>query len=385
MNNLNGEYHILIISNGFPNYFNQLDGIFYFDQAKALKQTFPNLKIGFLSVNPVGVKDFLRRPNIFKLGSKTFLNSDVEFNVLHYLNLPFINNFDVKMTCWLIPKLFKRYITKFGKPQIIHVHGFEAGKASIEIKNKYQIPFVITEHSSKFINNKLTIEQRQIANDVFKNSSHNIAVSNYFARRLESMFNVPFVTIPNMVKTNEIISEDNVTKQYKIISIGTFNDNKNQILLLQALAKHRFGKILLVGKGPNETTLRSFAKDNNLEKDVDFLPFQPRKELFKLIKQAFCLAITSHHETFGVVAIEAMACGVPVISTKAGGPSDIVINDFNGYITESNPDSFYEAYCKVSENLVKFAPMTLKDYVEKHFSEKAISMQLLTAYKIIIK
>jgi glycosyltransferase involved in cell wall biosynthesis len=264
------------------------------------------------------------------------------------------------------------------------VHAYEAGLAAIYLKEKYQIPYLITEHSSKFVNQSLTSIQEKIAQKVFLNSSLNIAVSNYFAEKLNAMFNLPFISIANLVKMEEFGESEVSNKKYQIISIGNFNDNKNQILLLQTLEKYRFGKVLLVGEGVNEIKLRTFVKENNLENMVDFLPFQSRQKLFSLIKQSLCLAITSNHETFGVVAIEAMACGVPVISTKAGGPNDIIINGVNGYIIESNADSFYEAYCLISENLPKFAPDILINYANSHFSENAISQKLINLYKSIL-
>jgi glycosyltransferase involved in cell wall biosynthesis len=362
-----------------------LDGIFYLDQAIALKKYHPNSKVGFISVNPIGLRDFIKKPNIFKLGMNSFDQFGVQIIHYCYINIPFISNFDIKIGKLIFPKLFVKYITKYGQPQIIHLHAYEAGLATINIKEKYKIPYIITEHSSKFINNKLTDTQESIAYQVFKNSSLNIAVSSYFAKNLNSKFKVPFITIANLVKMNEFNNKEIIPKKYQIISIGTFNQNKNQILLLETLKKYKFGKVLLVGEGPNEFQLKNFVKEFQLTELVEFLPFQPREKLFKLIKQSVCLAITSNHETFGVVAIEALACGIPVISTKAGGPDDIIVNEINGYIIENNVDSFYEAFCKVSKKLSKFAPSTFIDYAMQNFSEKAISEKLFNTYMNIIK
>ena len=186
MNSNTEKYHILIISNGFPNYYNPLDGIFYFDQAIALKKTYPDCQIGFIAVNPVGIKDFLKKPNIFKFGTKRFINTGVNFVHFSYLNVPVIPNFDIKIANCMFPKLYANYAKKFGAPQIIHVHAFEAGLAAIYLKKKYQIPYLITEHSSKFVNQSLSPAQEEIAQTVFLNSSLNIAVSNYFAQKLTS-------------------------------------------------------------------------------------------------------------------------------------------------------------------------------------------------------
>lgn len=385
MNNSKNNYHILIISNGFPNYYNALDGIFYYDQALALKKNFPNAKIGFISVNPIGLRDFIKKPNLFKLGMNKYNRFGVNIYQFCYINIPIIPNFDIKIANFLYPKLFKGYIKKFGLPQIIHVHAFEAGLAAILIKQKYHIPFLITEHSSKFLNNKLSEVQQAIAKQVFSESALNIAVSSDFAKKLSVRFKLPFITIANLVKMDEFGPMHAESKVYDLINIGAFNDNKNQILILKSLAKYKFGKVLLVGEGPNENKLKTYVKENQLEHFVDFMPFKSRQELFSLIKKAHCLAVTSNHETFGVVAIEAMACGVPVISTRAGGPNDIVIENVNGYFMENNEDSFYEAFCKIKENLSKFAAHKLVEYTNQHFSENAIANKLLESYKNIIR
>ena len=212
----------------------------------------------------------------------------------------------------------------------------------------------------------------------------NIAVSSYFAKALNKQFDLPFIVVANMVKIRESKPTEKRLVKYDVIHVGTFNENKNQMLLLESLFNYRFGRILLVGEGPNEKQLKDFVVHNQLSDLVTFLPFQPRNELLMLMEQSACLAITSHHETFGVVAIEALSCGIPVIATKSGGPEDIVIEGESGYLIESTPWAFYTAFCKISEDLSKFRPEKLIAFANEHFSEKAIASKLSALYLSII-
>ena len=76
-------------------------------------------------------------------------------------------------------QMFKKYINN-GKPDVIHVHSFLIGELALWIKENYEIPYVITEHSTSF-ERKLLKKHLKLAKKVFENSQANIAVSQSFA------------------------------------------------------------------------------------------------------------------------------------------------------------------------------------------------------------
>ena len=74
-------------------------------------------------------------------------------------------------------QIFRKYINENGRPDVIHVHSFLAGELALWIKQEFEIPYVITEHSSSFERKLLSESDLKLAYEVFENSHTNIAVS----------------------------------------------------------------------------------------------------------------------------------------------------------------------------------------------------------------
>ncbi len=92
----------------------------------------------------------------------------------------------------LFAKLFKQYIKEYGIPDIVHLHFYMNGELAIWVKEKYNIPYVVTEYFSGFGKNTVTQKDINRAKNVFEKSSYNIAVSNEFLHLLERKVNNKF-------------------------------------------------------------------------------------------------------------------------------------------------------------------------------------------------
>src|SRR5690606_8991552 len=86
-------------------------------------------------------------------------------------------------------KLFNKYVAEYGKPDIIHVHSLiNAGYLASIIKEKFDIPFIVTEHSTAFSRNLLTDQKLIELNRIVERSSSNLAVSKEFKNLLNNTF-----------------------------------------------------------------------------------------------------------------------------------------------------------------------------------------------------
>jgi N-acetyl-alpha-D-glucosaminyl L-malate synthase BshA len=94
--------------------------------------------------------------------------------------------------------------------------------------------------------------------------------------------------------------------------------------------RHTDAKLVFVGEGPDLPKIRARVQDTGLANDVYFLGKQD--EVAEVIAIADLLLLPSEKESFGLVALEAMACGVPVIASNVGGIPELIEHDVTGYI-----------------------------------------------------
>lgn len=145
-----------------------------------------------------------------------------------------------------------------------------------------------------------------------------------------------------------------VNKEYPvIINVGRLIYQKGQDILLKAfkIVNEKIeSRLIILGKGQLLNELKNLTKQLNIEDKVDFVGFQ--KNPFSFISKADVFVLSSRWEGFGNVLIEAMACGVPVISTDCpSGPNEIIENGKNGILVKV--DDVYglaEAILSILEN-----------------------------------
>lgn len=125
-----------------------------------------------------------------------------------------------------------------------------------------------------------------------------------------------------------------------ILSVGRFSDvRKKAALLLQAYgllaaARPEVPDLVLAGAdGPDEPFWRS-VEILGLRERVHFICLPSQEEIAALYRHAVCFALASDEEGFGMVVIEAMASGIPVVSTRSGGPDGIITHGVDGYLVD---------------------------------------------------
>lgn len=378
--------HILILSTGYPTDYVPLDGIFFRDQAEALAAE--NHQVGLIAVNPVSIKSVLKLKK-WNFGHFNFRENGVETNIYKYINIPKYPTYCIKQSLRIGMKLFEKYIKTHGKPEIMHVHCFESGALANKIKQKYGIPYVITEHSTKFGNNTIPASMEPFAELAFTHSDANIAVSQEFSELLSKRYKQEFRYIPNIVNTTLFSIDKNKNPDaFVFFNAAGLNDNKNHAMLLNAFAlflkEYPEALLRIAGGGPNEKALKELAAELSIAGKVEFLGELSRTRLQTEMQQAHVFVLSSKIETFGVVLIEALSCGLPVVTTECGGPETIIVDPAYGELCKQDLESFVLAMKNVYLNYNNYNPDVLRAYVEANFSNHAVATELTSVYNAIL-
>jgi len=138
-----------------------------------------------------------------------------------------------------------------------------------------------------------------------------------------------------------------------VVSAGRLSYEKNYSFLLKAYAEYKKvsgeGTFIIMGKGEMEDELKTIARKLGIENSVYWAGFQ--KNPYSIMKNSDVFVLGSHYEGFPNVIVEAMATGVPVISTDCpSGPSEIITNYLNGILVPVNDT---EKLCKAILEVLK--------------------------------
>ena len=242
---------------------------------------------------------------------------------------------------------------------VIHAHYWLSGLVGKEIANKFNKPLVYTSHSlGIFLDgyNKERVDCEKIimtSSDIITTSSlfeEDMILKNYNVDSNKMKLITPGVDV-------EIFSPDQTVKRENIfLSIGRIQEQKGQIETIKFLdnfkkVENNFTCYFVggpSGKSGNEylVELKQTVVDLNLESHIEFLDNLPQTEIRDLLNKSKLLIHTSKFETFGLVAAEANAMGVPVLTTNSGSVLEIVESNENGYYSESLIDGNVNNFVK---------------------------------------
>lgn len=174
-----------------------------------------------------------------------------------------------------------------------------------------------------------------------------------------------------------------------IIHISNFRQVKRVPDVVKSFAKMADkikAKLLLIGDGPELAVVRKLIKELNIEENVLLLGNQ--KHISELLSMSDLMLLLSEKESFGLVALEAMACGVPVIGTVAGGIPEVIVDDETGFLCPvGDIDCVAEKALELLQDENKYLSFSTKgiERVQKVFASELIVSQYENLYIQMLK
>ena len=366
---------IAIISRGIPDAKYPLNGIFEFDQARALKNAGNDVAVFAIDFRSISYKR--------KYG---FFEYDKEGVKVYELSLPLgVYRRALPILQFLLLRLFKKALKSFGKPDIIHAHFYSIAAIASILKKKFKIPFIVTEHSSKLNKpaSQISSLDKKIATKAYKECDNLICVSKALSNNILHNFNHRSVVVPDMVD-DRIYSYSGQNKElspFVYVSVGNLVPIKAFDILIEAFAKVKDNaNLLIVGDGPEKEKLQNIIKKLDLDAPVKLLGQLDRVKINEIYQKSHVFVLASQSETFGVSYVEAMYAGLPVIATRCGGPESFV-DESNGLLVAVNDvDALANAMLSIRNNYSNYNSIKISEDNKKRFSPEVIAVKIVEIY-----
>ena len=274
-------------------------------------------------------------------------------------------------------------------PMIVHSHGARAGLFAL-LSAPHSAKKIFTEHiydKSYHLNNIVNDQiQRRLLRKIYNKSDEIIAVSSSVRDYLLGLGldKYKIILISNGIdlaksEKRKAKSPLNNSRAPIIGTIGSLNRTKGFNYLIGAmphiLKKYPLATLEIIGEGPERQRLIDDSRQYGIEKHVSLLG--KKLDIHKYLDYWDVFVLPSTSETFGIVVLEALQAGVPVVASKVGGIPDIINNNENGLLFEpANPKAIVKAVLEIMEHPVLAA---------KFKREGAKSLQKFAWSKIIKK
>lgn len=273
------------------------------------------------------------------------MNNTIEYDLpngvnIHYIEYSKANESGYKKAL-KIPLLAYKYSRLVKELGITHSLSFLARPSFINI-----IASKVTHYNFKIITNERAFPSLQYSYPGFQSTFNkkmikvlykksDMIISNSYesAKDLTSNFEVPQEKMKVIHNPIDLFKIEKISpiqsffdkSNFNLITIGRFDAGKNHEMLIHALCKLQVTnlKLYIFGVGKLEEELKHLIKSNNIEDQVILMGFD--KNPYQYLKAADLFVFGSNHEGFPNVLLEAMACGLPILTTNCqSGPSEIM-------------------------------------------------------------
>lgn len=365
--------NIIIIPSWYPKDSCDAVGSFFREQAIALSK-YSDHNIIVVVFDNYGIRTFLN--------GKKPKKEDYIDNGVHIIRQPIFGNSNSFSKFGLTAR--KKVIAKvldnldLSIKTIFHAHSAinEGYFAGIYAKH-FNLPLIITEHHSMFIEKSANKNALVKFESCIKTCNKMLFVSGKFKERMECIFGEikNSDVIHNPVNLTKIkLTKNKENKLFTYLCVGGLQKRKGIHFLIDAFTKsfksNKAVILKIIGNGKMYDSLRDKINAMEMSEQIYLLGSVAREDIGSYYEKANAFALTSECESFGIVYIEALSAGIPVLGTKGEGDEEI-INSECGLLTEyGNIEEISKALEYVFNNYSQYDCNKIREYCENNFSER---------------
>lgn len=374
---------VLVIPSWYPNGTDKLMGIYHKEYAYALTKM--GIDVDMLFV----YRQRLSNPIKYLLMDKRELDIESTYKVYKIMMMDIEKiNIDLFVKNYInkLDKLYKEYIKTNSKPDILHAEvTFPAGYAVCILGKKYNIPVVVTEHSSgflKYFNGKY----EKYGKYVLENSKYT-TVSDLMRKQIKDL-KKDVELIPNLVDTELFHKEGEKHDGLNLVTVSAFRVGKGIEYLIEAISilisKNIDVHLNIIGDGYLMNNYKEITTKFNMDKYITFYGQKTKEEISNILPKNDIFIIPSTYESFCIPGVEALASGLPIVSTKCYGPEEYIDNKCGEFCDIKDPKGLADAIIKVYKKLDKYDVKYLRKVADK-YSYKKVCTDAINIYKELIK
>jgi glycosyltransferase involved in cell wall biosynthesis len=292
---------------------------------------------------------------------------------------------------WGIFRTFQLIVKEGFRPDVIHVHVYDAGGPAILIGRLNRIPVVVTEQFSSFPRALLGRLDLLKARFAFRWANKVLPVSQALQKAIENYgLRAHFQVVPNVADTAIFYPPSSLRTNQppkRILYVGQLVPVKGIPYLLQALSRlsqsREDWRLDIVGDGVARAEYENLAADLKLSGQVVFQGLRTKREVAEFMRRADLFVLPSLYETFSAPAIEALATGTPVLATRCGGPDDFVTKDVGMLVTPGDAEALCTGLEYMLDHLHLYRSKEISQYAAEQFSPEIVGARLHAVYRSV--
>jgi glycosyltransferase involved in cell wall biosynthesis len=249
------------------------------------------------------------------------------------------------------------------------------------------LPYIITEHATqyhRFQSLRNAWLKKLVFKPIFRKAKAVLPVSQHLGKKLEELFGkLSIYVIPNVINTDLFYPSDRKNTTYTFLHLSNLSEAKNIAGVLEAIKLlKQSGMYFHFQLGGNGDTLciEEFVKSNQLEDVIQIVPSLSHAEVSEFMRNADCFVLFSDFENQPCVLTEALASGLPFISTDVGGVKEFLPPEGGCLVEKGNVQQLVDKMADILNNQPTIEKSSLVNYATQTFSSSHISQKINKIY-----